>query len=135
MNAETHRRATDLLLDALDLPERDRPGFLDTACDTAALRAEVDALLAAHETGGFLDRTASWHPIGADPVEGTQIGPWAVETRIGEGGMGAVYRAHRADGAYERTVALKLLRPGPDAAGLAARLRAERQILAGLEHP
>ncbi|MEO0560361.1 MAG: serine/threonine-protein kinase, partial [Bacteroidota bacterium] len=85
-----------------------------------------------------LDQPQGWHlgpEADRDPVVGSRIGPWAVGERIGKGGMGAVYRAERADGAYERTVALKLLRPGPDAIGLAERLRAERQILAGLEHP
>ena len=63
------------------------------------------------------------------------MGPWRLDEVIGRGGMGVVYRASRADGAYEREVALKLLHAGPDTAGLADRLRAERQILARLEHP
>ena len=66
---------------------------------------------------------------------GRRVGPWRLGRLLGRGGMGAVYEAARADGAYDRRVALKLLRPGPDAAALAARLKAERQILARLEYP
>ena len=67
-------------------------------------------------------------------VEGERIGPWRVGAQIGRGGMGAVYLAERADGVFEQTAALKLVRPGlaPD---LAERFRAERQILARLGHP
>jgi len=138
MDPDTHLRVTDLFLDALDHSEADRAAFLDRVCDTPDVRAEVEALLAAHRADGVLDQPQGWHlgpEADRDPVVGSRIGPWAVAERIGQGGMGAVYRAERADGAYDRTVALKLLRPGPDAVGLAERMRAERQILAGLEHP
>nr|WP_255719400.1 serine/threonine-protein kinase [Pelomonas sp. P8] len=53
---------------------------------------------------------------------------------LGEGGMGRVMRAERADGAYEQQVAVKLLRSRGDAGSL-AHLTRERQILAGLRHP
>jgi serine/threonine-protein kinase len=46
--------------------------------------------------------------------------------------MGVVYRAARVDGAFERDVALKVL---PALGGDARRFRAERQILARLDHP
>ena len=44
--------------------------------------------------------------------EGSEIGPYRLESLLGEGGMGQVWRASRADGLYQRRVALKLLRPG-----------------------
>jgi non-specific serine/threonine protein kinase/serine/threonine-protein kinase len=49
--------------------------------------------------------------------------------------MGAVFRAVRGDQAFEREVALKLVRPGVASEGALHRFRAERQILARLEHP
>jgi tetratricopeptide (TPR) repeat protein len=49
--------------------------------------------------------------------------------------MGSVYLAERADGAFAKQVALKLLRRGLDSDDLLARFRAERQILAALDHP
>jgi serine/threonine-protein kinase len=65
---------------------------------------------------------------------GQEIGPYRLVSPIGEGGMGQVWLAVRADGLYERRVALKLLRPGLGDAGLHARFTRERQILARLGH-
>jgi eukaryotic-like serine/threonine-protein kinase len=42
-------------------------------------------------------------------LDGTLLGAWKIDQHIGHGGMGDVYRAHRADGLYEQTVALKLM--------------------------
>jgi serine/threonine-protein kinase len=77
------------------------------------------------------------HPAlreGGPPIE--RVGPWRLLTSIGSGGMGDVYLGERADGSYEAKVAVKLLRIDPriDARAL-GRLRAERRILASLEHP
>lgn len=66
---------------------------------------------------------------------GDQIDRYQLVARIGEGGMGVVYKAQRADGVYTQTVALKLVKPGMDSEGVVMRFRAERQILAGLQHP
>lgn len=65
---------------------------------------------------------------------GQEIGPYRLVSPLGEGGMGQVWLAVRADGLYERRVALKLLRPGLGDAGLHARFTRERQILARLGH-
>ena len=68
------------------------------------------------------------------PQAGDLIGPYRLVELIGCGGMGRVWRAARADGLYERDVALKLpdLAKGPE---LADRMVRERQIGARLEHP
>jgi serine/threonine-protein kinase len=73
---------------------------------------------------------AAW--LGSPPDE--RFGPWRLLREIGCGGMGTVFLAERADGQFTRQVALKLLRgfPTRDAA---RRLRQEREILAGLDHP
>lgn len=73
--------------------------------------------------------------------KGHRIGAYEVLEPISEGGMGAVYRARRADDSYHQEVALKLIRA--DHLYAAGRLRddlirrfdAERQILAELNHP
>ena len=66
---------------------------------------------------------------------GARIGNYRLESLLGRGGMGAVYLAQRADGAYEQTAALKLL-PGLSMnSGAGERFVRERQILARLEHP
>ena len=78
-------------------------------------------------------REAPAHDAAVGP--GTRLGPYRVEAEIGRGGMGAVYRAARADGAFDKAVALKLVKRGMDTDEVLRRFRAERQILAGLDHP
>ena len=68
-------------------------------------------------------------------AEGTRIGPWSLIRPIGRGGMSEVYLAERADGAFERQVALKLLWPGLVSDQAGRRVRQERQILASLSDP
>jgi len=71
-------------------------------------------------------------PRGADR-SGQRVGAWRLCERIGQGGMGAVHRAERADGAFEMQVAIKLLR-GEDARW-GEQLDRERRLLARLDHP
>src|SRR5207248_7581522 len=70
-----------------------------------------------------------------DPgLTGTRIGRYTIQGLIGKGGMGAVYRAVREDD-FHMQVAIKLLKRGTDTDAALGRFRAERQILAGLQHP
>ncbi len=62
------------------------------------------------------------------------IGPYRVVRKLGEGGMGAVWLAHRTDGMIRRLVALKLPRLSWTRAALAERMAQEREILASLDH-
>lgn len=79
-------------------------------------------------------RTSAAVDMQAAPLEaGTRLGAWAVETPIAAGGMGQVYRARRADGAYEQAVAIKLIHDR--APERVARFAAERQRLAEMDHP
>src|SRR5690349_2201455 len=66
---------------------------------------------------------------------GRRIGPYEILALIGSGGMGEVYRARRIDAQYEKEVAIKLVPSGLPASFILKRLRAERQILARLDHP
>ncbi|MEM1056785.1 MAG: serine/threonine-protein kinase [Bacteroidota bacterium] len=131
-DAERHARASALFARLADDPDRDTALGAEPDPD---VREAVRRLFAAHETTGPLDRPVTDREVTADVALGSTVGPWRLAEVVGEGGMGIVYRAERADGLYEREVALKRLRPGPDTAGLAARLRSEQQILARLEHP
>ncbi len=66
---------------------------------------------------------------------GRRIGAYEIVALIGSGGMGEVYRARRIDAQYEKEVAIKLVPAAVPASFLLQRLRAERQILATLDHP
>lgn len=70
-------------------------------------------------------------------AEGIRVGPYRIGRLVGEGGMGRVYRARRDDGAFDKTVAVKVVRTALTLAGsdVAARLRQERALLATLDHP
>ena len=69
-----------------------------------------------------------------DRLIGRRFGRFLLTRKLGEGGMGSVYLATRV-GEFEQTVAVKLLLDGRQHEGLMARFRAERQVLAALNHP
>jgi eukaryotic-like serine/threonine-protein kinase len=71
----------------------------------------------------------------AEQFEGRRVGAYRIVKQIGRGGMSRVFLAERADGAFEQQVALKLMRSGLDSEIDHDRFRAERQILATLNHP
>jgi serine/threonine protein kinase len=66
---------------------------------------------------------------------GDRIGPYLLTKELGHGGMAQVWLAQRADGAYQRQVALKLPMLQNQRLDLASRFVRERDILASLEHP
>ncbi len=66
---------------------------------------------------------------------GRRIGAYRLSLRIGQGGMGTVYKAVRDDAQYEKTVAIKIVRSGMDTRSVLDRFRQERRILARLAHP
>jgi serine/threonine-protein kinase len=145
--AERWRRIASLLDEILELPEGRRNEYLDQACATdPELKRQVLAYLAAGEgAGAFLEgspvtgiesaASLPGSPSAPDEPEIEAVGPYRLLRRIGSGGMGVVYLAARADGQFEKEVALKLVRRGLDTEEILARFRRERQILARLEHP
>ncbi|MGV8941135.1 MAG: protein kinase domain-containing protein [Lysobacter sp.] len=99
-----------------------------------ALADELEALIALDEAeADFLSQPITAHHQSVLP--GSQVGPYRLEHLLGEGGMGQVWLASRADGLYQRRVGLKLLRPGLADTNLRLRFTRERQILARLAHP
>ena len=68
-------------------------------------------------------------------LQESNIGPYKIIRRIGQGGMGAVYLAERDDDQFKKQVAIKLIRRGMDTDFVLRRFRNERQILARLDHP
>jgi serine/threonine-protein kinase len=148
-NADRRSRVDQLLAELLDLPAEERPTRLESTCaGDPGLRAEVEELLrlAARPTPALepdaLPAGALWSELsgrfageGAAAAAGMRIGPWRLLRELGSGGMGTVYLAERADGEFEQTVAVKLLRPGADSDEILQRFEQERQILASLGHP
>lgn len=149
MNPELYRRALAVFDAVADLPPGARTAKLDELCgDDMLLRMQVQALLRAdgdaHEP--FSGRAAGWGEairsnaaLGAgepvDPLPGRIIGAWHVIGLLGRGGMGAVYKVERSDGAYRQQAALKLIRTVADSPAARQRFLRERQTLARLQHP
>jgi WD40 repeat protein/serine/threonine protein kinase len=114
----------------------ERAAYLAEACggDTS-LRAEVEALLAAHgrlgempaESEATVDESTQEGP-------GTVIGLYKLMEQIGEGGMGLVYVAEQQQ-PIRRKVAIKVIKPGMDTRAVIGRFEAERQALALMDHP
>ena len=66
---------------------------------------------------------------------GDRVGAYELLSELGQGGMGMVYLARRADDQFQKKVAIKLIRPGMASEFSLQRFRSERQISASLEHP
>ncbi|MBM3761276.1 MAG: serine/threonine protein kinase [Acidobacteria bacterium] len=138
MTAERWGKIEALFVEAAELAGPERAPFLDREFgEDAELRAEEESLLAAEDleliapaiataAEGFTIRTE---------LPGRMLGPYRVLNRIGDGGMGVVYRAERADGQFDQQVAIKVIRPGVAASGHIERFLTERSILAQLQHP
>ena len=124
---------------ALALDATKRSEYLEQACSgDAELRNEVESLLDSHHEAGshFLSTGAAPELAPQDRTRtGVRIGPYLLQELIGRGGMGEVFAAIRADGQFKKRVALKLVRSGYGSDFVLERFRAERQILASLEHP
>jgi serine/threonine-protein kinase len=133
---ERWSRISPLLDELLDLTGSARDQRLACiAIEDPELAEDIARLMALEsERAEFLSQPIVETHLFA-PQTGQAVGPYRLETPLGEGGMGQVWLAMRADGLYERRVALKLLRPGLGDTGLNARFTRERQILARLAHP
>ena len=105
------------------------------------LGAQLEALVAQDEsdevslTGAISSAAAQLREDDADRRIGLRLGPWRIVSHIARGGMGDVFEAERADGEFEQRVAIKLIGAGALSPDAVARFRAERQILARLNHP
>src|SRR5687768_3250382 len=114
MTPEQWRQIERIFHSAVQLPASQRDGYLDNACALdAELRREVESLIAAdNSASGFLNAPSpSPHPIARlSLLEGRVIDDkYRIENRLGEGGMGAVYRATHLG--TKRPVALKVIAP------------------------
>ncbi|MGQ0732859.1 MAG: protein kinase domain-containing protein [Acidobacteriota bacterium] len=135
--------AKKLFHTAVGMDPLGRDTYLREACrDAPELLAEVQSLLSwSEESDGFLEtpiaRVADLPPPPEilDPLIGRSLGVWRVVEVLGRGGMGVVYRAERADAAFRRPAAIKVIRQGGAASEVVSRFRRERETLASLDHP
>ncbi len=139
MKSKEWQEIKDVFAMAFDLSEDARAAFLKECRED--LRLEVEKLFAANDEAkdfiaepalvemGFVD---AWQ---TDPYIGTQINSYKILNEIGQGGMGTVYLASRADESFDKKVAVKLIKRGMDTNAVLKRFVMERQILANLENP
>ncbi|GAB5536932.1 MAG: hypothetical protein Rubg2KO_31810 [Rubricoccaceae bacterium] len=141
MNPTLWSRAAPLFAEALEQPPEARDAWLAEHCDDPELAEVVRTLLAADDAevtlldGVALDAVPDEEASRLFASAPETVGPWRIREQVGTGGMGLVYRAERNDGAFEQTVALKLIKRGMDSDAVLRRFQAERRILARLEHP
>lgn len=142
-------RVTALVGAALERQAFDRDAWLVVACaGDEALYREAASLLAAHSAAdaeGFLHLAALARDGAAESItataresvglaSGRRVGSYEIVRELGHGGMGVVYLAARVDEAFDKLVAIKVLRRlATDWAQ--QRFEEERRILATLDHP
>ncbi len=144
MTPDRWQQIKHVLDEVLQCPPDEQASLLEALCeDNTSLRVDVESFLEAEANApSFLDDDAA--KLGAQllgdlaPVDlvgrADQIGPYRLVEEMGSGGMGIVYRAERADGHFEQEVALKVVPRYFGTDERVARFRAERQILASLNH-
>ena len=130
-------RIREILDSALKLPQDQRASYLDRACaGDPALRSEVESLITASEQSGVLDRDPlpSISPtVTMAVVPPGTIGSYRIVDRIGEGGMGTVFKA--VDSRLGRTVALKVISHGSGSGDEKIRFLREAKTASALNHP
>jgi len=142
MTPENWAKIKDAFQSALDLESEERRYRLEVFREREPeLYPELVSLLEHHYASDSLLDTSLF--TGSDqnaeaeelPWLGRNIGPYKLVAKIGEGGMGSVYRAIRVDDHYLKNVAIKLVRSGLASRHYLRRFKSERQILATLDHP
>ncbi len=130
MNAERLRRVEEIYHAAREREAAERAAFLASICGADSdLRSEVESLLASEGENGILNRRpAAWAELRVRYASGERVGPYEIERLLGEGGMGAVYRAR--DTRLGRTVAIKTAHTG-----FSGRSQREARAIASLNHP
>ena len=148
---ERWHRASEIFADALEHDEGEvREAYLRQACgDDHALLQQVRALLDAESRSPnalrmtqFAQAMAGRAGAGAEAAGdgaahwiGRRLGAYKIVSEIARGGMGLVFKGHRDDAEFNKDVAIKLVRASVDQTRLIERFKAERQILATLDHP
>ena len=133
--AENWAKVKELFTAASELDPDLQESFLRNACGTDdRLLAEINSLLAAHRDSESLSESP-WHRRNTEEISvPTEIGPYRLIRKLGEGGMGQVWLAEQTS-PVRRQVAVKFIRPGIFNTSLLQRFQWERQSLAMMDHP
>ncbi len=143
MDTAAWQQLESCFFEALELEAEAREAWLaKLEEEDAGLAARVRRLLDGDQGGGWIrasvEMACAQSPLfeepGGDPVR-RQIGPYRLIRELGRGGLGTVHLAERDDREFRQRVAIKLIKRGMDTDQIIRRLRQERQILAGLNHP
>src|SRR5437660_3830804 len=136
---EKWNQVKELFTSALERDPEERSDFLRHACGAdESLRAEIESLLSSFDGATtFLEDCPAADLLSArsSAIAGRRIGAYRIIRECGQGGMGVVYLAERADDQYRKRVAIKMLKPGINKDEVLRRFRNERQALAALDHP
>ncbi len=144
MLAEKYNQVNELLRQILAAEPSQRQTILENADVSNDVRQEVESLLALEDkVDDFMSLSIT--EFSKDIIENSQtsfksiigqkIGIYEIIGELGQGGMGAVYLAKRADGKVEQKIALKMLRREFNIEQIRRYFRRESQIQATLEHP
>lgn len=124
----------EIYYQATRLSGKQRDEYLRKMCpEGTALRTQVMQLLQHSEDASQLLGYIQQKITDDFNYCGHNIDNYRIEDQLGEGGMGVVYSASRADGLYQQHVAIKIIRPGYF--NDLHQVEKERQILAHLSHP
>lgn len=126
---------------AFELTEAQRGPWLEALRaknpELAQLVSEALKIRGSQTFEGFLQGASPVTPGGTAEAAliGRQVGPYIIEAEVGHGGMGSVWRAHRADGRYEAVVAIKFVHAQWLGKAGEQRFQFEGRALARLNHP
>jgi serine/threonine protein kinase len=131
-------RAREIFIAACVLETQEQASFVRDACrENEILYKEVMSLLrfdAMTESGDGISDGPHIETENDKDVVPSTIGSYEIKSKIGQGGGGVVYRAYQRV-PIERTVALKLIRPGMDSGSVLRRFEFERRALERMNHP
>jgi len=137
MDTPRWEQAQSLFHEALELPEPERPAFLETAChgDRELLAEVLTMLKADRRSTSLLDRGlagVAYQAVGTPLDLASEFGPYRLLKILGEGGMGVVWLAERRDAGNR--VAIKFLPHASLTPARRERFGREIKTLAMLRH-